>query len=548
MPQRPSDRKTTTNSRATAAVKATINPTKGKSKPPPTPAVDGPQQRKVVYPAWAESESHLRGAAALEEFGASAVEVLHCYGPYALTAPLAVALLWLETERVFRDRMWKKNPQWDEKEATARCKFSGEEVFTDHQGMKIMLWNSDMNRPFEVTRAYQLEQIILNRQWAGPTTSPGETVNGEPIIIGRTAQVISGQHTLVGLYLAYQSWLRDKHWQKKEYWPKEQYPNGPVIDKLVVRGVSENPRIVQTIDNIRPRSLGDVIYTSDTFRGARHEPTEKEQKAGHTTGKVFSNYDRKECGRMLAMATSFLWKRTVQPVKREDSYEFYATHPASIGFIDRHHKLEEAVLRMFHLNQKRVLSGYKLSPGQCAAALYMMACSTSNGSQYRALEHPGERILNWDRWDRAVEFWTSLAKAAPSMKAVPICLGALVDEEGGASGRSAEKFAVIAHAWAAFVTGGVPQEDKCRIQFNPDSEGVFHATNLAGFGGIDLGPKANTPAPQVSEKDVAARKREEQRKKDAQRAAEKIAQRREDADAEEDGAGEGEEVEEAAEE
>jgi len=398
-------------------------------------------------------------------------------------------------------------------------------LLTDHKKRSVVCWKNDNNRPFDENHCKKLCQEILTRRWAGPTTMAGETVNGEaiitswPILLPSRPQftdpqpiVINGQHTGCALILAHELWSdEDEEISKKwrELWPPDQYPDGPVIDKVVVTGVSPHARVVQTLDNVKPRSLSDTIYTSDLFR-------------------ELSDSDKKLASRMLSTGVDFLWARLRVGLKQEGFLKkLYQTHATSHDWLARHPRLLKCVEHLFVENKGRAITKVKLSAGECAAIMYLQASSTSDSEDYHAQEEPNEKTLKWDLWEKAAKFWSLVADdrteitrtgTFPKNKEAAAIRTALInaieddteDDEGntvqveqkGGTKRRA-KMVVLSKAWALFkngepitlelITPTYRAADSRSTGFNEEGESTGSAISLvtlddeSHFGGIDLG-------------------------------------------------------------
>ena len=393
-----------------------------------------------------------------------------------ITHKLARQFLGWETEAEYAARRIKDNPKLKEKELKFR-----EFLLRDGAGEKVVCSNNNKNRPFDEGNAKRLAQVILNREWAGPLNFPGETCNGEDILIDRTGEVISGQHTLAGLIFAWEIWSgvrkvkggdQSGHWH--DLWPEDQFPDGPVIEKGIKFGLSSDPRIIRTIDNVRPRSLSDVFYTSPLF------------------AKLKTSSQRRECSEMLQAAVKVLWSRTGAD---EDRFLRYMTHAVACDWVDRHKKLLNCVAHIYEENSGdgRALSNLSLRPGVCAALMYLAASGESDGDAYRNAEPPSEKKMNFDRMDKAGEFW-SLIGTCPDFEAVREGLAVLVDPANPSSdeGRQVEKTVLLAKAWKAFLDGAkeIAPSD-VELHYETGADGLLHLMDWDDFGGIDLGePKS----------------------------------------------------------
>jgi predicted component of type VI protein secretion system len=369
-----------------------------------------------------------------------------------LTCQQVKALLGWETEEDYKKRMETEAAASGDvhKGAKKVTGFGDEFLLKDVTGKKVMCWYNDKNRPFTESHAYEVAQDILNGNWR---------LNLENVIISRYGTIQSGQHRLIGFVLACQMWAKDEKW--RHYWKTE-----PVIESLIAFGGSEDPDTVRTLDNVRPRALSDIFYTSPVFAN-------------------LSAAERNECCRSLDYGVDTLWRRTGAG---KDDLNKYQTHSASLEFFDRHPRLKMAVKHVFDHNKDRQISGnLKLNTGHSAAMLYLMGCSTSDKAKYS--QDPMEKSLKWDNWDRAIEFWNLLADGNMAMDPVKLALGSLVDEDTGSGGRAPEKMVVIAKAWGFFLRKQKFTADDIMPEYGEDDNGNRVLNDSALFGGIDLGHK-----------------------------------------------------------
>jgi hypothetical protein len=307
-------------------------------------------------------------------------------------------------------------------------------LLTDENGKKVQCVNNTHNRPFNETWARTISQDILKCHWRD---------NGEAIIISRTGQVLSGQHRLIGLVLAYQIWggKNAPHWQS--YWSTE-----PVIESTLSLGVSEEPATIRTLDNVRPRTLSDVLYTEENVFGR------------------LSAAARKEAIRNLDYAIRFLWNRTGQSNPSYGSFTSYRTHSESLDFFHRHPHLAQIVEHITGINERpkmkdedgKVTTGpapitqVAGSAGVAAGIEYLAGCSASDEDQvaaYHQAEPPAEKkgkkdLLDWDLLEKALAFFEEL----PQMDQIrEVMIDLLPAMEGDLKVSQAVKAAVIVKAW-----------------------------------------------------------------------------------------------------
>lgn len=476
------------------------SPPQVKREPPPVPAEE---VRVVIY---------------------DKVEAQICDGVDAITVALAKTILGWETEKEYQNRMIAENPttkptMWVFDETLPA-------MLRDKENNLVRCWNNLENRPFDEKWSLGLAQTILRGQWAGPLTIPGETINGSTIVVSKTGRVESGQHSLVGLILAYQMWSTNK--KAHPFWPED--GAGPVIETILITGISEDPRVLMTVDNCKPRTTADVFYTSPLFRTLI--PTE-----------------RRECSRMMSAGVDTLWTRTAA--------QGYRTNTEMCGFVERHIKLLDCVKHLFGENKgkggkgtSRPISNLRLSPGACAALCYLMACSTSDGDVYRNGFPPTEKDLDWKHWKKAREFW-ALIGGHKSFETVRKALGQLIDstpdaEDGnvGLGGRMPEKLAIIQKAWDVFrdhdLTTGDPFGDADLAEGgalclsynalddagNALPDGQVKLLDNADFLGIDVPPEvakvSSAPEPATPSKEELAAAAEQVRKDRALETAKKL--------------------------
>lgn len=378
----------------------------------PAPSDNG---RKVVYP-----KMDIRECSTTSPHGPLTIE------------KCKKALGW-EPESEYKQRMVRENPGTEEKAYS----YGDDYHCKNLAGEKVRCRYNSNNRPFDAMWCESLIHTILYGQWAGPHTVPGETVNGETVRISRYGEVLSGQHQMTALILAGE-WLAKARQNRVDLPTAPKYPTWqkhgePFIETIVITGVSEDPRVLMTIDNTKPRSAADVFYTSQVFRNC-------------------TSIERKELCRLLAQAVDFLWTRT--------DARGYRTHPEIVAFLDRHKTLLKCVLHIYKENSvaaKRKLSKLGLNAGHCAAIMYLQAVSKEPDEEYGDIYRnetpaPSEKSLNWEYWDKAEEYWTLLGDGRDFLP-VRAKLGRLAasrptdPNNQGLGGDSAEKLVILANAW-----------------------------------------------------------------------------------------------------
>jgi len=330
------------------------------------------------------------------------------------------------------------------------------------------------NRPFDEQWCRALAQDILNRHWKD---------NGETIVIGKTGRVLSGQHRLIGLVLAGQRWSSDrqgKHW--RQLWINE-----PVMDTTIQFGVDESPETVRTLDNTKPRTLADVLFTDAAVFGR------------------LKRNERTPLCRMLQNCVRMLWSRTGA---RDDPFAPMQTHSEALEFLNRHDHVKKAVKTIWDIYKPSPQAcGKRMAPGYASALLYLMGCSSSNGDEYRAADTQSEKKLKWSSWERAVEFWEKLNDTEDgSLEPARKALAGLVEKDSLSVGSLPERMAILIKAWGVFVEGGNPETRDLKLHRETDDQGVVHLLDQPTIGGIDLGAgkrakkkEEGEPVPQESE-------------------------------------------------
>ena len=325
----------------------------------------------------------------------------------------------------------------------------GDDYFFKLGKVKIRLNNNKGNRAYKAKHAAALCQDILNGCWQ---------MNCENIIIGRTGRVLSGQHRLLSLILAVEEWAGKNKMHWKEYHKKE-----PVIKSLWVVGCEESQAVVQTLDNVQPRTLADVIQATGVFS----ENPEKQEA----------------CAKVLENAVKFLWKRTG---KNYHPFKHHQTHSSSLEFVNNHPKLLDSI--KYITGEPGPAVRKWLPPGMAAAVHYLMASSASNVDAYRAADTQSEESMDFSLEEKATEFWGCLLTGAPDTKPVGEYIGWLGNQDDGQQASQPEIRSVLAKAWSVFSQGHDVTKADLKLEFTHDDYGFRTLPEESIFGGIDLGP------------------------------------------------------------
>lgn len=366
-----------------------------------------------------------------------------CTGDKVLTADRAKELLGWETEADYIAKL--KTVDANLNEADAKKIFAKDAFLTDKEGMKVALRNNTRNRPWQESVTESYVQDMLKKHWE---------FNGETVIIGQYAHVLSGQHRLIALVFAEQLRTSDSeklHWE--EFW------DGPVtMPAVVVYGIEESPRVTRTIDNVKSRTLSDVLYAdSDLF-------------------KDYNIGERKSIARAAEYAVKFLWERTGEGDTARNSFAPKRTHSEALEFLDRHARLKDCIKFIMDEDKGKGNIARFLYPGHAAALLYMMGCSGTSEDKiqdYLGDRPPREKHLKFDNLKKAKMFWSDLARGDVSMANVILARcpvrGNEVEEDGTiqmtgkvfdtyvddkrqlGDGSQAEQVAVLIRAWNQYV-------------------------------------------------------------------------------------------------
>lgn len=340
-----------------------------------------------------------------------------------------------------------------ETEDDAGEQFGGNYHVLDRHGKKVRLKNSFANRPFASGNCERLIQIVLRRRWR---------FNMEPIIVGRTGQLMNGQHSLVALVLADQE--REKNATDLKW--AAMYPGWEgvevTLDKIINYGVEEDDEIANTLDTAKPRSLTDVLYRSHYFA---HEAVLKERAA---------------IAKVCSTAIQYLWFRT-----GAGKGGLKQSHGECLEFLQRHQRLIEAATHCWKEDGSGRISKV-IDPGRAAAVMYLMAvCDNDRADGYA--DQPDESALSFEYWGKAEDFWT-LLMTNPAFQLVRDALKALLPEDGTRTGRASvdEVVGVLAKAWNRFAVGEKFKPESLKLSYRVE-DGVRILNQPPGLGGIDRG-------------------------------------------------------------
>ncbi len=378
----------------------------------------------------------------------------------------------------------KEHLGWQEEEEGES--FGDDYLFRDTNDRKIRCTNNPGNRPFDAKWALELAQNVVRRKWR---------FNGEAMIIGRTGRTLSCQHRLAAGVLAEQLRTGPNAGQWEELWPN----NEPVtLECVVVYGIDEDSDITRTHDNVKPRSLSDVLYADIGLFG------------------TMTNRDRKALTRIVEFAVKHLRHRT-GAATQASSFKPKRTHGEMIDFLNRHDRVRQAVKHIYEENKTHNPLDGIMRPGEASALLYLMGCSGSDLDAYvaaRNVSEESEDVLDWSMWDKAKLFWSQVCdttSATPPLKEMRYALAALRSLEGEGKGTPDEHRAIVIKAWNLFAAGKPLTRGALKLQYqlrdkdDPTSKFLAETPLVGGIdcGGIedDESPEATTPGTVISAED-----------------------------------------------
>lgn len=481
-----------------------------------------------------------------------------------ITVANAKAMLQYETEAEYSARMVKlQGGQPDQyvfrpagmatnHKDFARLAKTAEANFVDPAGQRVVCWRNANNRPLDVAWVQELMQDAAERGWR---------LNCENIIISKTGFVMSGQHRLVMLIWLYLCWRGDAKgdaWADisrvaRRHWGEEE----PYIESLVACGADEDQATLMTLDNTKARTDADNAIQMELFEGwTRPAPSNDASGAKVLVPRPLDSKQKREAAKYLDVATDLLWVRT----GASGTAKRIKSKKATANFWDAHPTLLECVRHIWEENGGKDsdsgmgIAAAKLSPGECAAMLYLMGSCGTNGATYRDRPDVGDRnedCIDWGAMTKAKEFWSKLGQSHPDydgpaefkelFRPLRHAIGKTYDPHTGIGGKSEEKQALIVKAWAAYIAHGNIQDADLELRYDRDVDQEGNQTDkwLAEspkFGGIDVGlpnrkkvPTTTDRPPTVVEVSNAALAAS-QRRMEAEATAQRVAAQRQAAE------------------
>lgn len=364
------------------------------------------------------------------------IKVQKCIGKEAITASQCKDLLG-----------WSNNPLQSMPDEP--------HLFTDMNNQKVWCHNAVnpdyRNRNFALPHALGLKQEILRENWE---------FNGETIIIGQTGCTLDGNHSMVALVLAVQEWEKNK--DKWSNWKEE-----PVLEKIIVYGINESDKVVNTIGTGRPRSLEDAIFRSDIFASLKFG-------------------ERKICAKIASHAIKLLHHRLGVS---QNAFAPKQTHAEALDFLAKHPLLLKCVKHIFAENSDKAIQPV-ITPGYAAAMMYLMALSKTDPKVYHGSDSKQEALCNTDNFELAEEFFVNISGQMKTFTP-------LFDASKHIEHQSREcKLALVAKAWMLFAAGTKLTKEGLALSLNEE----YKLLECPTVGGIDLGnPKEEHAADEPSE-------------------------------------------------
>lgn len=407
------------------------------------------------------------------------------------TAEDAKVMLGWETESEHEARLTEGLSP--ERAAKMDVQYKNDYDLIDYNGEKVKLNNNTRNRPLDPKWMQQLGKDMLSSYWR---------FNGESWIIGQTGLALSLQHRALALIWAqqmidYEGDDEDKLEVAKKL--KAEFGDKPLaIPAIVVRGIEESPDVTRTLDNVRPRSLADVLFADTSLF--------------NQTAKA----DREKLCRYVDYAIRTIQKRTGENL---DAFAPRRSHSEPLEFLSRHPRLLKAVQYIFtEVNRKdaggekpSVLEEY-VAPGTAAGLMFLMGSSLSDRERWDAADTPNDRHLNFDRWEQAELFWSGLGDAKNGdFNAVRQTIAKCGNAQTGSTAPVAVRVAVIVNAWNEYVDeNGVMSQKNIMPEFGEmDDHGNRALVGHPSVGGIDLGDAKKVWAEEEEEAAAAAAAAEE---------------------------------------
>lgn len=371
-----------------------------------------------------------------------------------LTVEVAKDLLGWCTEDELRDKQFESLTPEEQKKVKSSKNVSLEEFtpLLNLDGKAIYCFHNNENRPFKPQPANDYELEILRKKWK---------FNGESIIIDKYGRLHDGQHRLVGLILAAETWKKDAKKAKDEQDYQQFWDEEPYIETVVVLGIDGDDETVNTIGTGVRRSLEDVLYRSVYFEGK-------------------STAEKKALAKVTSWAIKLIWDRTAQ---KDASYAPRRPHSESMDFIARHEQLLKCVRAIFDGGGDSQKFANLIPLGYAAGLMYLMATATSDVETYGVTN--SEASLDFKLWDKAEEFWVDVADNGKATEPLREALLKIPETAGGSFARDL-RCGLCIKAWNLYSDGEKITADKIELEVGENEIGQPFIAESPKCGGIDI--------------------------------------------------------------
>jgi len=332
--------------------------------------------------------------------------------------------------------------------------------FKDRNGIRIRCSNNLQNRKFSSGIAHDYMLELLRGKWE---------LNGESCVIDETGMVQDCQHRFIGLVWAVQEWTK-----RPDKWPE--WNTEPVMNTIVMTGISSDDKVINTLNTGRKRSLGDVFYRSEYFRDV-------------------GQLKRQRMAKVAESAIKFIWYRTVQASLSQAPR---MPHSEAIQLVESHPRILEAVRYIVDRNgNNNLIQGY-LPLGQATACFYLMGTSNTDRSEYEPVRT--EEAMDFDTWRNAKDFLKLVLIKSKHVEPLLEALLGIPDDVSGGYVRDL-RFGVLAKSWDLYLKKKKLTEENVSLKHGKDEYG--HPTLLESplFGGLDLGGDKELASPSDEEED-----------------------------------------------
>jgi hypothetical protein len=327
----------------------------------------------------------------------------------------------------------------------------------DRKGNKVILRNNAKNRPIYKSNYETLTNEMLNGRWV---------FNGEPIIVGKSGSILNGQHTLIAIIFACQDHERYVSEGKESI-----LSFSGKFHKVIIRGISEENNVVDTMDTCKLRSFSDVVFRSKKFRS-------------------YKTADRKRVSRVIEFCVKFMWSRMGYSIDEFKGVK--KTNCAMSEFLESHPSIENYAKIVYEMEEGKEKKLSYLAPlGTLSGCMYLMASSGTAFEDY----HGDEKSIDLSLEKESISFMEKISNSKELIELRKYLVRML--ESGDSSLPS--RIAVVSNAWGLWVEGEKITEDNISLKFEKDDLGIPRLFGNYSFGGIDKGNVQGIHLPSVED-------------------------------------------------